>query len=127
MPEERSWDTTPLTKRQHPKPQYKKCKRQWDFIHWHFVRGIMTGYPKVLNYTYFRFFFFSNIDKLLLQILYVFSAFLFPMNKPQQIHVRGALLLRKCFCMTILASSYSMLQTIIIWDENILITESTPV
>ena len=44
-----------MTKRQHPKPQYKKCspnpktqtpkhKNQWHFIHWCLVRGIMNGY-----------------------------------------------------------------------------------
>ena len=47
-----------MTKRQHPKPQYKKCspktltpkhKNQWHFIHWRFVRGIMTGYHIMHN------------------------------------------------------------------------------
>ena len=49
----RSRDKTPMTRRQHPKSQYKKCspqpqnpkqKSQWYSIHWRFVRGIMTGY-----------------------------------------------------------------------------------
>ena len=47
----RSRDETPMTKRQHPKPQYKKnalpnSKIYWHSIHRHFVRGIVTGYPR---------------------------------------------------------------------------------
>ena len=35
----------PQYKKCSPQPQNPKHKNQWHFIHWRFVRGIMTGYP----------------------------------------------------------------------------------
>ena len=48
-----SWDKTPtpktliqkmLSPTSKPQPPNSKHKNQWHFIHWRFVRGIMTGY-----------------------------------------------------------------------------------
>ena len=60
-----SWHKTPMTKRQHPKPKYKKCslqpntqnpqrKSQWHFIHlafclWHSDQTPYKAYPQITS------------------------------------------------------------------------------